>query len=1000
MKPIMLEINAFGPYGGSEVIDFTQLEGQNLFLITGPTGAGKTTIFDAITFALYGKASGESRSDNEALKSDFASPDDLCLVRLHFLLHGERYIVERRPKQQRTVRGGGVSTANGDAFLTLPDGGLVKGVTEVTARVEELLGLDCGQFRQIVMLPQGEFKRLLEAESKQKQLIFRKIFSTGLYSLAELRLKERRDAVKAELDQYAVTLAEGARMLSAAESGPLSHALSAQSLHYPTVLACADEQLAADMQWLETVNAQLTAVRQEHSRIDLEAAERQNERLDRLEALLRRRTVLQEQATEQETRKKALLLARRAGELAFIRREMELGRELIESGEKSALELTKRIAISSSRLEDASRSLEKAREQKKSQPALIAGRERFARYREGFALIQRLDEEIVAVTRKVGVQEGNLAAIDCLSARALAQQSVTRTAELANDLCALCASIEEYLAAAQRFADSNSAYARAFEQFLAGQAGQLALGLREGMPCPVCGSTEHPSPGHPAENAPSAEQLSTLKQEIDTLYHRQMTLLGDVRAQAAALRANFSPVREGSDFILPDGDPLSLRDKLAELRDKARRESELAAARYEPIAADAAVHLARLSMADDKRLYDTPYLSQRRSVIEQESAALAASLAQLKERRHEAQGAVPKEFNDPAALEKAAEQNDMEIARQDAQEQRAQTELTAATAERERLEEALAGAKATAAQASVALKLREAELANGLARYGFADWDAASRCRLSDDAYAELENAITQYDAEEAKTAGELETLHKECEGKSRIDLDALRDKLTETELRLAALEADKTALSLRVDGNARAVARIRELLEISRKAEVIYGDMQSLYLLTKGENAAKISFERYVLGAYFADVIRAANHWLHDMTGGRYLLRHKQDRLKGGGAAGLDFAVLDASTGKERAVGTLSGGESFKASLSLALGLADVIQGYSGGVSIETMFIDEGFGSLDAVSREKAVDTLFELEKTGRLIGVISHVEELKERIPARLEVTPSPHGSSAAFV
>lgn len=994
MKPLRLELCAFGPYARQQIIDFSELGGSSLFLITGPTGAGKTTVFDAITFALYGKASGEGRKDAEELKSHFAGPDETCVVRLAFLLHGEQYTVERKPKQQRVVRGGGVSTANGDALLTLPNNETVSGVAEVTARVQELLGLDYNQFRQIVMLPQGEFKRLLEAESKQKQLIFRKIFSTGLFGAVEETLKRRRDEVKVRLDRQSDALATHAAMLRPGEYEPLVRTLEADALHYPDVVLHTQELIARDTTALEALDKTLEALRAEYAKTDLNAAKRQNAKLSRLALLRTQKATLLQEAPAQQSRTERLLLARRASEISFIKREAENAEKNVRSATAALTELAKKVSDCADRLACCKKALAASEHEKAREGELIAEHASLSKLGELFEQQQRLKSEHAALTQKLEAQRHYADIITLLMERTEKKAERDDAAALAQALADLRNTADEYLAAARRYTEQNTRYTEAFSRFLSGQASVLSARLRDDAPCPVCGSLQHPSPADFSGEIPTEAALSREKAEADAQYKRQADLLSALKSAAERIRQ-----LRGAPQLPPDDRLPASAAVLNELCESARRTADTLEQAFAPLKKRASDALLALNMPDDTRLYDKEYLAKRKAGFEQDRAVLAQSLEQLSDRLAELDTRLPADLKTPQRLTARLRENEREAADIAQRSKLAQSAYMAAMAEHERLTQADQSTREQLAAFEQQRAAAEQALTARLAQHGFTQWEDAQAHLLTDERYAALEREIASYADALSKTDAELDALQVECEGLAPVDLEAVSRRAQELSQQITALDGQKTALSSRVDANGRAVARIRELLAQAQDDERLFGDIEALYKLAKGDNRAKISFERYVLGAYFTDVIRAANHWLREMTGGKFLLQHRQDRLKGGGASGLDLAVLDAGTGRERTVGTLSGGESFKASLALALGLADVIQGYSGGVSIETMFIDEGFGSLDELSRERAVDTLFELEKTGRLIGVISHVPELKERIPARLEVCPTPKGSYAYF-
>ncbi|PYI57238.1 AAA family ATPase [Paenibacillus flagellatus] len=1027
MKPLKLTMTAFGPYRDSETIDFGLLEDRRLFVISGNTGAGKTTIFDAICFALYGSASGEDRAETRVLRSHFAEDETHTAVDFHFAVGRRTYRVFRQMPHRK---GSNKNETGGKAELYETTSGQETPcvdrfhVTDVNAKLESIIGLTKEQFSQIVMLPQGEFRKLLTSDTENKEDILRRIFRTGLYEKLEERFqskhRELKDAHKeaaARADLYLAQVRETLPLRDESElaatfaqpvysAAQVSDGLEREIAYYGELARTGEERKAALAADLDRREAELRDALLLNGRFaDLE---RQRVRLAELEleragvAELERRLALAERAARIEPY--AEQAARAAQDAAAKRARLDAKRRDAAEAERALAE-----ADAAHRAEEARESERKAAERELQRLGDLAPavRELAARRLEA----ERLLREEQAGREKLAAAEAQLA-----EAREAKRAGAARLREAEAETAALPEKLEaldrlrgkarllkELLELEKRLGDWSRAEAdgqRALERaraehdrlealWIEGQAGLLAAHLHDGKPCPVCGSESHPSKAAVGEEVPSREALAQAKQ---ALRHAEQEFSA-ARAQAAAARssreAGASELAEHS--IAPTGLAEQYADVEAEgkrLRAETDKLKQLAAA-LQPMREDDAKldrTLEALAQAKDALL-------ARQQQLAVESAAKRSLLDKELER-------IPEELRSPEQLERrlqaqTAALDALAAAWKEAQRrlQQAQTRLA-----EERASEAQMAAQLAEAEAS----LREAgeRLAQELAQGGFATPADYAAARLAEPERLELRGRIDAF--REAFAALERQTaeLARELEGKRPADADAMTAAIAERKAELERALADlQTADRYRQEA-ARLQAAIRTAQERVRELEDRLAQVLDLYQMLKGDNPLKISFERYILIEYLEHILHAANVRLSGLSNGQFTLQ-RSDRLETRGKqSGLGLDVYDAYTGQTRDVKSLSGGEKFNASLCLALGMTDVIQSFQGGVSIEMMFIDEGFGSLDEESLAKAIATLVDLQKAGRMIGVISHVQELKDAFPAVLEVRKTKEGFSRTAI
>ena len=913
-------MSAFGPYAGEVEVDFSRLGRTGLYLVCGDTGAGKTTIFDAISFALFGQPSGTDRTPR-SLRSDFAEASMPTFVELEFEHAGATYRVRRNPEYERPKkRGEGTTTEGAGAELNAPDRPPVTSPRAVDAAVVELLGIDRGQFSQIVMIAQGDFRRLLSAETKDRAAILRKLFGTWPYVEFQRDLEAQRAKLAGQAAAVRQRLGELARLCTLEGDAA----------------ACRDEMLEREVDARALLELLEGAI-DEDARVGKE--------LDRQLAELSRLVDARAREAEQ---------AKRYAELNGQRAEVERVLPDARAADAAAADELARVAGRGdertalvARIGVARESLPRYAELTQAQRLEAKAKEELSRAQEDERVAREAREDMQGRARELGkrveslgnapeglaratsaVREASRGVDDAARGLKEARASLERLEERQTSRDEAASLLEK---AAGRFERTRSAFVKADEAhrslqlaFLNGQAGVLARGLRDGEPCPVCGSTTHPSPAAQKDQVPTQAQVEAARRRRDD-------------AEAAARTAS---------------------------EERGRAEERLASCEAE--LAELASQVGTQVTASDRVKACERELGRAK---EASAAAVAAELGAKKKVR----------ALDMAKAQFADAETDL------AKGERAATELG------ERL--------ASAREGLVAARGRSASLAEALSEI------------------ARLEGAVSAIDAErgraeEARGAASaaLERLLARRETLSQ-QLDAWSDKPPvapqEAEAALASAQEERSVLVARaaeVSGRAahnETVARqVRTCAREGASVSERYGEVAALAYTANGRLAGKerVSFETYLQGRWFDRVLVAANRRLLVMTDGRYeLVRHHGAR-EGGGTAqtGLDLDVRDSFTGRPRSASSLSGGESFKASLALALGLSDVVQAHAGGIRLDTMFVDEGFGSLDEESLALAIRTLTELSGSDKLVGIISHVDELKESIDRKIVVERGRTGST----
>ncbi|MEV5505470.1 AAA family ATPase [Streptomyces orinoci] len=1003
MRLHRLEITAFGPFGGTQRIDFDQLSAAGLFLLHGPTGAGKTSVLDAVCYALYGDVPGARQGSGLALRSDHAAPDTRTRIVLELTLAGRRLEITRYPEQLRPKRRGGGFTrdrAHSELRERAADGewrGLSRSHQEIGEEIRQLLGMSREQFCQVVLLPQGDFARFLRAADTVRGELLGKLFGTGRFAAVEARLAELRRTGEARVrtgDERLLAL--GHRMRQAAADPALPETgvpdpATADEERQP--LAPGDPGLAeAVLEWAALARSGARerrdiaggAVRAAEQRCA--AARRLAEEAGELarlqhrhQAARRRAQALREQRGEREETARLLERARAAGSVAPA---LELHREA-DRAQRAAAEAEQRLraALPAEHREAGDGqldSLERAlREELGSLSAARRAEER----------VRTLTAELAALDREAEADEDALTEhTEWLRGweeeRRTLRRRVERAQEaatLAERLAAQAGTAAAQLSAARRRdtltarADAAAAQAlRAREDAAAARehwldlkdrrlrdiAAELAAGLRPGEPCAVCGGTEHPDPARPHDGrADRAAEEAAL-----AAYERAEELRAAAEARLTPVREELAAATAGAGTA-----PVAELTALA-----AELEQSLEGARQ----AAAGLHPAREALDAAEREYE------RRRQAEQ---AARLRIAARTSRRENLEG------------ERSALESEVARARGGA----------ASVADRARLLERqaellgrAAEAVRTAQAAADRLKTADARLAEAAYRAGFDTPEQAAGALLGDERQRLLRQRLDAWSGEEAAVAAEL----ADPAVAGAAELPA-----AEPEAARRAADAADRALRAAAAREAEAVNRCAELDRLSaealadarrlaplREEHHRVAALAALAAGTSAQNERKMRLESYVLAARLEQVAAAAGARLQRMSSGRYTLVHSDARSGGRGRSGLGLHVIDAWTGRERDTATLSGGETFFASLALALGLADVVTDEAGGMRLDTLFIDEGFGSLDEETLDEVLDVLDSLRERDRAVGIVSHVADLRRRIPARLQVVKDRSGSA----
>ena len=906
MRPLKITMSAFGPYAGEVTLDMQKLGKSGIYLITGDTGAGKTTVFDAISYALYGEASGNYR-ENTTLRSKYASADTPTFVELEFEYNNEIYKINRNPEYPRpNKRGEGFTKQSANAELVMPDGSVITKIKDVSAKVEEIIGINKNQFSQIAMIAQGDFRKLLNCETNERSKIFRKIFKTEPYHNIEIKLsslfnelKRNREKEKSGIEQYI-------NQLKCNENDTLSIELErakSGDVLIEDVIKLAGEIINKDTLEYTKTQKNIESINEEIEKINSNIKLYEN----------------------QEATKKAYAKASaKLEDLKTKRNECEKAYKSAEAQRERLDDLTKKINLINSKMPkyDELKSLENSIN------------ERTQSFEKSNNLLKLKQQEITLLEKEIDEKSKALEEVkgaDLLVQKLTAQkEEIKKKAEALKELKTeidRCKTEQKNLKNAQSFAKSaldeygalENEYNQIYIAFFNEQAGIIADELKDGEPCPVCGSTSHPNLARKSENAPSQADVESAQ---------------------------------------------NLVKKAQEKADKARDTASALKSRFDEIAANVKSAAKKLLGTDD-------------NVFDDYNSNI---------------NALKKEYDCTLALLKTANEKlnlyqklDKEIPKIQEKQKSLSDEISKLNTQKASDEAFISENTKRVTSIKSELDFESADLAKDkLKEYTNLSNDIKNAIEKSKNDFDDIKS---KYDTQKG-TKASLENALKEFK---EIDLASLNEK--SLKLNEYKKDVDETAKSLysRIENNKSRVD------DISKKRDILKGyDDKYVWLKALSETAngdisgkEKITLETFVQMTYFDSIIRKANIRLLTMSDGQYELVRRSDAETLKKNEGLALDVIDHFNGSSRSVSTLSGGESFMASLCLALGLSDEIQSSNGGIKLDTMFVDEGFGSLDGEALDRALSALTSLSQGNRLVGIISHVDALRDRIDNKIVIT-----------
>ncbi|KAB7708195.1 AAA family ATPase [Bacillus aerolatus] len=1039
MKPIKLIMQAFGPYAGKEEIDFGKLENRTMFVISGKTGSGKTTIFDGISFAVYGRASGEERAGTD-LRSQFAQDDVLTEVQLEFSLKSRNYQIYRSPQQEKKKeRGEGFRTITAKAELyEISDDGnkklLAANVRDVDEKIKEIVQLDANQFRQILMIPQGEFRKLLVSDSKEKEKVLQRLFHTQFYKLIEEKLKRKAADLEKKVESG---LKERAQLLDSIE--PATEEMTELLKQDPRNETAVLSQLKAEINFL---TKRLNVIKE---MIDQQRAARDelNQNIHQARHIIKqmaRKEELEAEKKELEYRKPAIKKKAEEIEWAEKAQQLEQQEELcmklkkdLDEDEKRAEE-TKITYVKNQKARETAVlqwQAEIAKETDREKAAedlsrLLALKEAVYSLEEEKDMLNRLSDQMKAheqtretlsaryieIEIKMEKLDKDLASLDSWQQTLYEEE---KKKQLAETQVKLLGKVEKVNGQVERLTVREKQLEQQNEeekQLLASakanmeeletnwqkqQAGMLAQSLTADEPCAVCGSTEHPHPAKAHADAPAKEEIEAAKQEAAQIEAKQQK----VASELTSIQIHLQKEEEAMDELLQEAAENGLQ---VNQRDKAGQMQQLLAVQK---AAEKAMQQAKKKLQEKTEwLEERGRLNIRWKELREELTNCQQQEAKVRElyagKQSQVEGMlknIPESIRQKDAYElaaKQAERKKLQLAEQlevAVQRKQAAETMLAAT------EAGLNEIRSTITQQNERLATERMRFKQLMEEHEFKDFKHYSSSKRTTAEQRQLQDDINSFNEQFRSTSDRLREITENLADIEKPKLSHLLAKKEEIDDQIAEQDKERLTVNNLISNCQRIEDRVEVINEHLQGLEQEYSVIGHLYDMAHGRNVHKLTFERFVLASFLDDILLVANERLVKMTSGRYTMHRKKDRAKGNAQSGLELLIFDQYTGQERHVKTLSGGESFKAALALALGLAEIVQQYAGGVSLETMFIDEGFGTLDPESLDQAIEALMEIQDSGRLVGVISHVPELKERIDARLEVVSTQSGSYTQF-
>lgn len=1009
MKPIKLTMQAFGPFAKTETIDFEKLGNNPLFLINGPTGSGKTSILDAICFALYGETTGNERQGIQ-MRCDLATADLPTEVTLDFSLHGKVYRVTRAPEQEAPkARGDGMTVKKHTASLyELGESEklITSKTTQVKTEITNIIGLTETQFRQVMVLPQGKFRELLLASSKEREEIFGQLFQTDIYKKIEYALKDKASAIskaKNEFDNQIRGALQVAGVSSEEELIQQKESVSEQlEQEKKSEQACLEKlnTIKSELQKAQALSAEFTRREQAEAslKLHLEKAEAIDARQQRLEKA--------KSASKIELQYVALQNAKTQSQ-ELTQKISSLSHNLIEAtnvaaGKEAELKTAKQNVEQVPQLTQLQFNLEGMKEkliEKVDLEAKIANglqeKQQFeAKLQQYIALKDKLTLEAQQGQKTLDQARVDVALVASVDAEIKQKQrllqDVQKLSGLKQELAkhdTLTASKQQNLEQAKQAYVSEQQSADHLElKWHNAQAAVLAQRLKTGEACPVCGSCEHPHPAQFSEEEVTKEQVQTARAQERAAQTSYNQLSNQLEQHHVVARQYQKQVDELSEELGEHAttEAVKIQAELQSAHEKLQRLTAIDIAQLEQ----------NVEQLNQRCVVGETKINELQNQMAANESTIKANQGQLNKLLEN----LDPKYRSVEVIEHEITQTKEQVKRLNESLESAQTQLQQAMLAKSNIESQLTTNKQWLAESELKLNEAKSNWQNALGESRFEDEENYLQSKATEQELQSWQQEIDQFKQTQIKLEQTLSDLKLALQDIEKPDIEAINDSLNiQQQYYVESRNKLDSARSI-FERLEKVRSDIASLHDKNSKLEDEYKVFGTLYDVASGKTGSRISLHRFVLGVLLDDVLIQSSQRLSLMSKGRYILARKTEGFKGAAGRGLDLVVEDGYTGKMRDVATLSGGESFMAALALALGLSDVVQSYSGGIRLDTLFIDEGFGSLDPESLDLAIQTLVDLQQTGRMIGVISHVSELKEQMAQRIDVEPSRVGSTVS--
>lgn len=937
MKPISIKISAFGPYKDEVVIDFTKFDDNGIFLITGDTGSGKTTIFDAICFALFGTASGSNR-DKSSFRSDFASDDVKTFVILKFIHKGIIYKIERNPSYiRKKKRGDGFTQVSGDATLTYLKE-VITGDKNVTDKCTEILGINAVQFKQISMIAQGEFLKLLLAKPSERASIFRKIFDTYIYKDISDTLKMKYLETKRKYEDVRISID------NLVDSVILNEDIDRDDINVLEFLNLVSKVICKDIDEEKKLEENKTNLANKIQNItsDIKNASLINDSFDKYETIINE--LKRELINQKDIDIKRELLVKNKNirdKIISIYDEVLRIEKLIKT---KSCELAENIKLSKDVNSHYNEILDKYKNldlERKKLDDLRLNLNEWERKLPIFLEIDELNKELDGKRNIYNLLK--LQELNKISKKIEDNENLNNKYLQEKNM---------FILVKNEYNELSNKYNLLYNQFINCQAGIIAANLDEGCPCPVCGSLDHPQKATIDGDYITRDELDAEKEKLDICQKK----LEDISSK------------------------VSILSKELELSNKSINEFDIDDVNK------------KIEICKNDIVLDVDVSKYKINDIEKDISYLKASI--------DSKISLIKDDNTEEFIKEKIEKIKLEIKKKLKYIEDVNGNYDEISGRKTSIDSVIKVLEKEIEEFKKELEIKNKEYVDSYKKLGYGSEDDYLNIRLTDEKYAEYEDDVNCYDEKIKDLNSQLKALEEFIKDKKRIDISNLECDRDNKNVELSEIELSLKNIHSKINNNKIVYDKLNSVYKNVQSLEkelAIYEDLSNTANGNiKGKN--KLEFEQYVQASYFDNVLKSSNVRFSYMTDSRYLLARKIESLKISDKLGLELEVIDNYTGKRREITSLSGGESFKASLALALGMSDVIQSYSGGIVVETMFIDEGFGSLDSESLESAMNAIMMLSNNDRLIGIISHVNELKDRIDKKIIVKKSGCGSSVS--